>query len=1162
MKTETFPLYKIAACDLSGDNSDSELKIPNIQRGLVWKAQQMELLWDSILREFPIGSMLAQKNEGHYDILDGQQRANAIITGFNVSNILEEEKPLTSILWIDLSFDPAESDAEFRKYGIRLTNSSHPWGFEKDGGKLSAGKRREALRAAYGDVYPESKKQWDIRRFVPFAFTEKESFLPVPLAFLVNAAKDKSIKESKDIEKFWSEFTESVKLFSKLSEPWERRYQSGVNDFIAENRGNKDFMEPFFKLNEYKVIFNYVDEANETEVLFNRINRQGTAISNSELAYSAIKHYGADICGCPEIGKVIKKEADGLMLEQNLAQILFRYCFSLQRIRGEIDAKTVRKYKRLIDLDEFKEDEKRVVSELKACFGADGYLHKLLDESRKILLSSPDGCPLPSFLYAEIADKNPELILLLLKLTHRHKDKLEDASPGFIQALVFYLYCFSVVKTPADSIFKAANDPNFSRETAVNILRDAISREWCLPLVASFRDFPALDEKALSSSWARTRYSDCRGYLAFRRLFDYGTSQGLFMLKFAQRHYYQKYFGDYNPSVRELWNEINRPWDHDHIIPRNWTAESEWKEVHSAWINSIGNIADIPFEQNRGKSDDANWDYYLAVTKDLQDDNLLYFDKSITELDDKALRKGIESEMMKFISLTKDRFLKITDGFLRIFAVLELDKGLSPMQQERKDFILSLRSKGYMPYYLEQSGKEYLIEDPDDNYCWQRPWVSAIVETGEDSLWRKAITIYLNCEESSFLVERGFRKRPSLDLSATDNRWWEPGTCMSWWIESLIKDGRFSDNVNLFVFGADIFNADGLTGFIADSSGFIAYEDEIDGHRIHAHIFEYYKYFYCSIKTSDGMPLPDSILALFSTERHWRRIGGNREIESERWWRVENIRKNCDKFRSLMIELHSLKGISSGFYSLDGIIGGFRAPQLTVIASRPAVGKTAFALNIARHVAVESNIPTAFFSLEKSSVSVVKRLMTAVSNMDWDTCAAELRNGEEGGSCHSEMEKLQKAPLWIDDTSSLNVTEFRKRAETIVNEKGVRLMIVDYLQLMNGPEEARGNQKQETASVIQSLRQTAQDLNVPIIALSMLKRKIFGGHKKPEVSDLPYAVIGDKADVIMLIDCQGDNVYDSDIRTVSVAKNANGPTGDVRLAYSAESFNYTEIETE
>lgn len=146
MKSVPFKLYTIAGCELFNHEVESKLKVPDIQRGLVWKSHQMELLWDSILREFPIGSMLALKNDDeHYEILDGQQRANAIINGFNTSCLLYDEQPPLSILWLNLAYDSSTGDPDNRLFEIRLSNRSHPWGFTADGEKLVA-------RTAHGTV--------------------------------------------------------------------------------------------------------------------------------------------------------------------------------------------------------------------------------------------------------------------------------------------------------------------------------------------------------------------------------------------------------------------------------------------------------------------------------------------------------------------------------------------------------------------------------------------------------------------------------------------------------------------------------------------------------------------------------------------------------------------------------------------------------------------------------------------------------------------------------------------------------------------------------------------------------------------------------------------------------------------------------------------------
>lgn len=158
MKQELFGLYDIAECNLYDKTVDSKLTIPNIQRGLVWKSIQMELLWDSILRGFPIGAMLILQHDEKGEILDGQQRSNAIISGFNTSELLDGSVKVNTILWLDLLFKGTEEDEERRMFGIRLTNTSHPWGYDSLGGKLEAKDRRDSIHRAYRVKIPPQKR--------------------------------------------------------------------------------------------------------------------------------------------------------------------------------------------------------------------------------------------------------------------------------------------------------------------------------------------------------------------------------------------------------------------------------------------------------------------------------------------------------------------------------------------------------------------------------------------------------------------------------------------------------------------------------------------------------------------------------------------------------------------------------------------------------------------------------------------------------------------------------------------------------------------------------------------------------------------------------------------------------------------------------------------
>lgn len=900
MRSEQIKLYDIAECNLYSKDVNSKFKIPNIQRGLVWKSIQMELLWDSILRGFPIGSMLVLDKEGNGegDILDGQQRANAIITGFNKNEILGDEKP-TNILWLDLNYNGSESDKERRRYGIRLTNASHPWGYDDNGNKLFANERRDSLRNSLGEDYSQRKKSdWDIRQFVPHFFSKKPNFLPIPLAILVSAARDKEISNSESIKVFKETVTNDVNEFSKYSAQWKKLYKDKVLEFI-NNQANEDFLRSFFELNNYCIVFNFVDNNDDIEILFNRVNSRGTQMTNAELTYAAIKHYGAKLCNCPDIGQIIKKKSEGTMLEQNLAQVLFRYCFSdNNKISGEINASKIRE-KALLDAAE--KDEDIVIINLRKMFSGDSKtLDSIIEGTKKILLMSPDkDCELPNFLLAEIATKNPNLIILLFCIIE--KQKFEDR---FVQALVFYLYCFSVNNEPVRLIFeKVSGNDHIKEETIIDILRDSISREWCYPIISSFKDFPALNEAELSDSWNIDKYSDAEGFSVFKLLFTYGTYQGLFMLKFAQRRFYKEVFGDYNPSNKEHWDEINRPWDHDHIIPQNWISNGIWNNCQKAWINSIGNIADIPYEENRSKSDEANLNYYTYITNHYDDYHMLYFEKDLQNIDRQSFEQG--SGSIQFLRITKKRFIDITSEFLTLFDILHIRESLSPMQQARKDYLVYLKENvltDYRFYYRGSNGKEVLAKELDVNF-WQKPWVSLINNCGEK--WHHAISVY-EMREPYFKIERGER---NLSIDSTSEIWWKEGTYFS--RDLPLFDGEeVHSAAKLFVNGAHDYNLkyNINEGFETDSSSFISFRITIEEVEIKAIIYTYYSSCYCSIRSiNDGVKLPSKVLAYFNEEKGFKWRNNDVSIDCLLLRRDKGIQKNCDAFSEIMVELNKLK---------------------------------------------------------------------------------------------------------------------------------------------------------------------------------------------------------------------------------------------------------------
>ena len=275
---------------------------------------------------------------------------------------------------------------------------------------------------------------------------------------------------------------------------------------------------------------------------------------------------------------------------------------------------------------------------------------------------------------------------------------------------------------------------------------------------------------------------------------------------------------------------------------------------------------------------------------------------------------------------------------------------------------------------------------------------------------------------------------------------------------------------------------------------------------------------------------------------------------------MEEIQKNQNS--------SGLSGVPSGFPSLDRITRGWQKSDLIILAARPSVGKTAFALNLARNAAVDHHMPVAFFSLEMSALQLVMRLMTTESGFSAD----KLKGGAkiepyEWPELEARLANLSKAPLYIDDTPSIPLMEFRTKVKRLVKSKEVRLVIVDYLQLMQGPVELRGLREQEVAAISRTLKATAKELEIPIIALSQLSRNAVqrtGGTGKPQLSDLRESgSIEQDADMVIFIhrpDYLGlsESPEGKETTQVIIAKHRNGEVADLDMLFKAEQVRFVE----
>ena len=263
-------------------------------------------------------------------------------------------------------------------------------------------------------------------------------------------------------------------------------------------------------------------------------------------------------------------------------------------------------------------------------------------------------------------------------------------------------------------------------------------------------------------------------------------------------------------------------------------------------------------------------------------------------------------------------------------------------------------------------------------------------------------------------------------------------------------------------------------------------------------------------------------------------------------------------------------GVPSGYPSIDKITMGWQNSDLIILAARPSVGKTAFALNIARNAAVDFNMPVAVFSLEMPAIQLAKRLMTSETSLSADKIKGGVKLEDyEWDQLNYKLKALSRAPFYVDDTPSLPVTEFRTKAKRLVKNNGVRLIIVDYLQLMQGPAELRGMREQEVAAISRTLKATAKELDVPIIALSQLSRNAVQREKsngRPQLSDLrEYGSIEQDADMVIFIhrpDYLGlsESPEGKELTQIIIAKHRNGEIADIPMRFKSEKVRFVEMD--
>lgn len=366
---------------------------------------------------------------------------------------------------------------------------------------------------------------------------------------------------------------------------------------------------------------------------------------------------------------------------------------------------------------------------------------------------------------------------------------------------------------------------------------------------------------------------------------------------------------------------------------------------------------------------------------------------------------------------------------------------------------------------------------------------------------------------------------------------------------------------------SDLIEDVGGTGYLIELAGSVPTAANIE---FYAHIVEEKSLLRRLIRTAteiakDGYQREDEVEALLvEAEKKIMEVSGRKNAGA-----FHNIKdvlvRTYDNIEMLHNRVGDVTGIATGFAELDKMTAGFQRNDLIIVGARPSVGKTAFALNIAQNVATKTGENVAIFSLEMGAEQLVMRMLCAEGNID----AQRLRTGaltdEDWGKLTMAMGSLSNAGIFIDDTPGVRVQDIRSKCRRLKQEHGIGMILIDYLQLILGSGRSGENRQQEVSEISRSLKQLARELEVPVIALSQLSRGVEQRQdKRPMMSDIRESgSIEQDADIVAFL--YRDDYYDKEsenknIIEIIIAKQRNGPTGTVSLAFVKEYNKFVNLE--
>jgi replicative DNA helicase len=282
------------------------------------------------------------------------------------------------------------------------------------------------------------------------------------------------------------------------------------------------------------------------------------------------------------------------------------------------------------------------------------------------------------------------------------------------------------------------------------------------------------------------------------------------------------------------------------------------------------------------------------------------------------------------------------------------------------------------------------------------------------------------------------------------------------------------------------------------------------------------------------------------------------------------VRDAMEYIETIHSSTHQKFSVPTGFYELDELLGGFQKSDLIILAARPSMGKTALALTLARNAAIDHKVPVGIFSLEMATMQLIIRMICAEARINAHLVRTGKLPHSDGSKLSKTVHKLTDAPVYVDDSPAQSVLEIRAKARRLKSEKNVGMIIIDYLQLMSGPQKAESRER-EISHISRSLKALAKELNIPVLALSQLNRAVeTRTDKRPQLSDLRESgSIEQDADVVIFLnrpeyygiekDENGESL--EGVTEVIIGKQRNGPTGLVKLAFIKEYARFENLAT-